>query len=381
MTQPLISADSHVLEPVDLWPARIEKRYRERAPHVIQQEDGRDLFVCEEIKPFPVSGLAVAGVDPKEYGKRMFTGYAGIRSSGWDPVERLRDQERDGVIAEVLYPSLGMPLYGLSDGGFRAACFRAYNDWLAEFCSHSPGRFAGIALVPMDEVDAAVAELQRCARLGLRGAMIWGVPPEERRYDHESWNPLWACAQDLGLPLSLHILTGARGMGVTRSVMWDYPFLPHALERTIGDLIFGGVLARYPRLRFVSAENDIGWIGHFLQRMDHSWDKYKYLEAAGTERMGPLEGAPVSKDGPISEPPSFYFRRQISATFQEDPIGVRTRHDIGVSNLMWASDFPHSDSTWPNSRDVVERDFAGVPEEERRAIVGGNCAKLYGLGA
>jgi predicted TIM-barrel fold metal-dependent hydrolase len=161
--------------------------------------------------------------------------------------------------------------------------------------------------------------------------------------------------------------------------MWDYPFLPHALERTIGDLIFGGVLERYPRLRFVSAENDVGWIGHFLQRMDHSYEKYRYLEAARVEGQESF-AAYGTGSAPIPEPPSFYFRRQISATFQEDPIGVRTRDAIGVDNLMWASDFPHSDSTWPHSRDVVARDFAGVPEEERRAITWGNCAKLYALG-
>ena len=151
MSQALISADSHVIEPRDLWAERIERRFRERAPRIVQEAD-RDLFVCEELRPFPVSGLAVAGVDPKDYGKRMFSGYAGIRPSGWDPAERLRDQDADGVAGEVLYPSLGMPLYGISDGALRAACFRAYNDWLAEFCAHAPGRLAGIALVPMDDV-------------------------------------------------------------------------------------------------------------------------------------------------------------------------------------------------------------------------------------
>jgi predicted TIM-barrel fold metal-dependent hydrolase len=380
MDDGLVSADSHVLEPPDLWTERIDRRFRERAPHVVQQPDGRDLFVCEDLRPFPVSGLAVAGVDPREYGKRMFSGYAGIRPSGWDPVERLRDQDQDGVAGEVLYPSLGMPLYGIADGALRAACFRSYNDWLAELCGHAPGRLAGIALVPMDEVGQAVAELERAAHLGLRGGLIWGVPPDERRYDRDEWEPLWACAQDLGLPLSLHILTGARGMGVARSIMWDYPFLPHALERTIGDLIFGGVLQRFPGLRLVSAENDVGWIGHFLQRMDHSWEKYRYLEMAPIDAPTALESYQYTGRAPIPEPPSFYFRRQVSATFQEDPIGVRTRDAIGVANLMWASDFPHSDSTWPHSRDVVARDFAGVSDEERRAITRDNCAKLYGLG-
>jgi hypothetical protein len=113
-----------------------------------------------------------------------------------------------------------------------------------------------------------------------------------------------------------------------------------------------------------AAENDIGWIGHYLQRMDHSYEKYKYLE----------------KSVVISEPPSFYFKRQVHATFQDDRIGVLTREYAGVDNLMWAFDFPHSDSTWPRSQEVIARDFDGVPENEVQKIVADNCAKLYGIG-
>ncbi|HJY83265.1 MAG TPA: amidohydrolase family protein, partial [Candidatus Binatia bacterium] len=129
-------------------------------------------------------------------------------------------------------------------------------------------------------------------------------------------------------------------------------------------LIFGGVFDRFPGLKVVSAENDIGWIGHYLQRMDHAYEKYRYLE----------------KTTVIPEPPSFYFRRQVHATFQDDRIGVLTREYAGVDNLMWASDFPHSDSTWPRSKEVIARDFAGVPESEMQKIIADNCAALYGIG-
>lgn len=364
----VLSADSHVVEPADLWTSRIDARFRDRAPHVVKEANGvaGDWFVCEDLDPFPVAGLAVAGVDPKDYGEKMAQGYPGVRPSAWDPVERIKDQEVDGVTGEVLYTSLGMLLYGIRDAELRAASFRAYNDWLADYVSHDRSRLAGIALVPMDDVDVAGAEIRRAAERGLAGGMIWGSPPADRPYDRPDWDPVWAAAQDCDMPLSLHILTGAEGTGLDRaSLMKSYPSLPHRMERAISDLIFGGALLRFPRLKIVSAENDIGWIAHYLQRLDHSWEKYRYLETGGE---------------PIPEPPSHYFRRQVYATFQDDRVGVVTRDFVGVDNLMWASDFPHSDSTWPHSREVIARDFEGVPEEDTRRITATNCSNLYGLG-
>ena len=366
---PVFSADSHVVEPADLWTDRIEARFRDRAPHVIQEAGGieGDFFVCEDLRPFPVAGLAVAGVEPAEYGEKMMQGYPGVRPSAWDPVERVKDQEVDGVAGEVLYTSLGMNLYGIRDGELRAACFRAYNDWLADYVSHDRSRLAGVALIPMDTDEVAIAELERTARLGLKGGMIWGSPPADRPYDLADWDPVWAAAQDCEMPLALHILTGADGNGLDgASLMKTYPSLPHRMERAISDLIYGGALERFPRLQIVSAENDIGWIAHFLQRLDHSWEKYRFLEPGGKA---------------IPEPPSHYFHRQVYATFQDDRVGVLTRDFIGVENLMWASDFPHSDSTWPHSQDVIARDFEGVPAKDRRKITSENCAALYGLGA
>jgi len=363
----LLSADSHVVEPPDVWTDRTAREYRDRAPKMVREIDGvvGDYFVCEELRPVSVSGFAVAGRDPRGYKESMYEGYAGVPNGAYDGAKRVEDQDVDGVAGEVLYPSYGMMLYGIDDGGLRTALFQAYNAWLAEYCSHAPNRLAGVALMPMDDVPTAVAEVERAAELGLKGGLIWGIPPEDRPYTDPSWEPFWDAAEDHRLPLSLHILTGRSGTGMQGlSTMRGYPFLPHAIERTMGDLIFGGVLERHPDLRIVSAENDIGWVAHFLQRMDHAYEKYQYLE----------------REEYVPEPPSHYFRRQVTATFQDDRVGVLTRDFIGVDNLMWASDFPHSDSTWPASHAVVEKDFAGVPDDETRKIVADNCAALYGIG-
>jgi uncharacterized protein len=362
----IVSADSHVIEPADVWTARMESRFADRAPHVVQ-DHGKlkgDFFVCEDLPPVSVKGFALAGEDPKEWFRVAKAGYAGVRPGAWDPVERVKDQERDGVAAEVLYPSLAMSLFQLGDSELRAASFRAYNDWLADYVSQNPRRLAGVGLIPLDDPRTGVAELERMARKGLKGGMIWAEPPGEHPYHDPVYDNFWAAAQDHGTPLSLHILTErTRDAGRPADFLITYPTLQHSTQRSLSGFVFGGVLERFPRLKLVSVENDIGWIGHFIQRMDHAYDKFRY-----------------TAKNIIPNPPSFYFYRQVFATFQDDRVGVVARQFAGVENLMWASDFPHADSTWPNSREVIERDFRDVPAGERRRIIADNAAELYGIG-
>jgi predicted TIM-barrel fold metal-dependent hydrolase len=206
----VVSEDSHIIEPADLWTARMPRDLRERAPKVMRRDfHGResDVFVAEGLVPFPVSGFAVAGFDPSEFPDRMTRGYAGVRPSAWDPTLRIADQERDGVAGEVLYPSLGMTLFQLEDAQLRAASFAAYNDWLGEYCSYSPGRLAGVAMISLEDPQQGAAALAAAATNGLRGAMVWGDAPAERPYGDPAYDVFWAAAQDLGLPLSFHILT------------------------------------------------------------------------------------------------------------------------------------------------------------------------------
>jgi predicted TIM-barrel fold metal-dependent hydrolase len=375
----VMSADSHVMEPADFWATRLDVKYRDQAPRVVKNDRGAGyVFVAPGISPFPVAGGFGTGRSGTELKEHLSKGYEAARPSGWDPAERIKDQDIDGVEAEVLYTTLGMRLFSLDDAGLQRACFGAYNDWLAEFCSYDPKRLVGNALVSLEDIGEGIKELERCARIGLRGAMIWGSAPEDRPYSSRIYDPFWQAASELEMPLSLHVITG-RGResklevdpktgnivslaGPTRLEM--YANVIHEIQRSLTSLIVSGVLERFPRLKLVSAENDVGWLPHYMYRLDHAWEKYSAL----TPEPLPLK-------------PSDYMRRQLWATFQDDPVGPGTYKFFGTNNYMWASDFPHTDSTWPNSRKVIERDFVGVPDDVTRKIVFENAAKLYRIQA
>jgi predicted TIM-barrel fold metal-dependent hydrolase len=375
----IVSADSHMIEPANLWLDRIDNRFKDRAPRAVTKPDKPGaFFMAEGLRAFPVAAFGATGRDGEEYAKHMATGYEGVRPSGWDPVERLKDQDIDGVESEVLYTSLGMPLFGLKDPDLQRACFRVYNDWLAEFCSHSPQRLLGIPLISLDDIGLAVKELERCRKQDLKGAMIWGSAPDDRPYSSPTYDPFWQAAAELDMPLSLHVVTGG-----TKSPVWQmvghiaksekdtpgisqigtYHFLLADIQVTLYTLVVSGVLERFPKLKFVSAENDTGWLPHFMYRLDHGYNKY--WANAGIRKL--------------QMTPSDYIRRQVYATFQDDPIGPATWSFFGEDNYMWASDFPHGDCTWPNSRNVIATDFSGVPEKVTSKIVFDNAVKLYGL--
>ena len=369
----VISADSHVMEPADLWTERMDARFRDQAPRVVKNEEkGGYLFQALGVRPFPVAGGFGIGKSGKELKEHLKKGYEAARPSGWDPAERLKDQDIDGVSAEVIYTTLGMPLFGLEDHALQRECFRVYNDWVAEFGAYNRHRLFPIGLIPLDDIDEGVRELTRCAKLGLRGAMIWGAPPIERPYHLEIYDPFWAAAQELSMPLSLHVITGANQGKSERGpikLSGSFKFLMgsmspvHEVQRTLSSLIFGGVFDRFPRLKIVSAENDSGWVAHFMYRLDHFFEKFGQMSDKPTLAMVPSE----------------YVRRNIWVTFQDDLIGPMTYSYFGEDNYMWASDFPHTDSTWPNSLKVIEKDFQGVPDPVKRKIVFDNAMKLYGM--
>ncbi|MGO9061338.1 MAG: amidohydrolase family protein [Candidatus Binataceae bacterium] len=368
----IISADSHMLEPPDLWTTRLDRKFRDQAPHVEDNEKG-SYFVAPGLKPSPVSLGFGAGRSGQELKDHFRKGFNTAPPGGWDPVERVKDQDIDGVIAEILYTTFGMPLFNLPDPELQRACFKAYNDWLAEFCSHNPKRFYGIGLVSLEDIGEGIKELHRCGQIGLRGAQIWGAPPADRPYWNRVWDPLWSAAQELRMPLSLHIGTGKREGRSTSSPRVQArsgprgPFMTsnymsgvYEIQRSFTDIIFGGVLERFPNLILISAENDSGWLPHYIYRMDHAHEKFN-----------------VMSDDPLPQKPSYYIRRQMMATFQDDPIGPMTWEFFGADNYMWASDFPHTDCTWPHSRAVIERDFAKLPDAVTRKIVFENVARVY----
>jgi predicted TIM-barrel fold metal-dependent hydrolase len=377
MTEPkLISADSHVNEPGDLWVERIDKAFRDRAPHVVDNIPDRQpgsYLVLEGIAPIHLTQGLGAGKKPEEL-PQFFqqTTYKDARRGGWDPAERLHDMDLDGVEAEVIYTTLGFRQFWFQDAALQQACFRAYNDWLAEYCAYAPKRLAGLALISLYDIEAAVRELRRCRQMGLKGAMIWASPPEEQPYSDPLYEPFWAAAQDLNMPLSLHAITGMGPESQSRRAMGrEIQRLDRYLravtgadevKRSLTVFIFSGVLERFPGLKLVSAENNIGWLPYVVQAWDRAYETSRYMDSS-----------------PLRLKPSEYFHRQVYATYIDDPVGVADRHQIGIDNIMWSSDYPHTASTWPHSQDIVARDFKDVPAEEKWKIVRENVTTLYEL--
>jgi predicted TIM-barrel fold metal-dependent hydrolase len=352
------------MEPSDLWTGRLDATLREHAPQVRKNENAPGYsFHAPGLPPSKVAGswgAGRSGADLKDHLENA--GYESARPSGWDPAERLKDMDLDGVSAEVMYGTLGMRLFRMTDADLQLEFFRVYNDWLAEFCRYDPIRLHGLGLISLWDVDAGVRELERCAELGLKGAMIWGYPPPDRPYYQPRYDSLWAAAQDLQLPLSLHIVTG---MGDESRVDFTaaavrYMHLIHEIQRSISQIVLGGVLERFPTLQIVGAECEIGWLPHWMQRMDHANAKF---------------GAMM--DVPLTMLPSDYVRRQVWLTFMDDPIGAASLEAIGPDTFMWGSDFPHTDSTWPNSQTVIDKNMVGVPDSIATKVLHDNAAALY----
>ena len=346
----LIDSDAHVRESPDLWIQRLPAAFRDRAP----------TFAPEMAPP----GATVSTF-------------------------RIPEMEQDGVFATVLYTSKGMNMFHMEDAGLQEACFRVYNDWLTEYCSVAPKRLYGIGLISVYNIDNAIKELEHCRKSGMAGAMVWMTPPAHlpfSRSDH--YDRLWAAAQDLDVPINLHVNTGFDHISLyggsdrprlasggapqsqERGGMWEYC---HAAvnERTenvsnaLLELIFAGVLDRYPRLRLVLAEAEIGWLPFYLQQWDYNMKRY-----AGKQRIGPLELLP-----------SEYFARQVYATFLDDQAGAQNFNwwDAGANNCMWSTDYPHSKTAWPHSRELLVQQLGHLPQQTIQKLVHDNVVRLYGL--
>jgi len=370
MSDLLISSDSHVLEPSDLWTKGLPEKMRSRAPHVIWNEQrGVWMFGCDEVTPQPITFSFVAGVDLDDLPDMHKAGYSAARPGGWDPIARIEDMKMYGVSAEVLYPSLGLGLYWIKDAAFQEACFRAYNDWLIEYCAAVPDRLVGLAMISMWNVDNAVAELRRCKDAGLRGGMIWERPPQSHSFLNKENDPFWAAAAEMDMPVALHILTDH---GITKWRVENSPVGPERyrssvmmqfeIEQAVFDLIFGAVLERHPNLKVISVENEYNWLASLLVRMDKGYERFR--------RDMPLG---------LTMRPSDYVRRQMKITFFNDAIGPMTAPYVGTDLLMWSSDYPHQNSTWPHSREVIARDLSGFSPEDREKILWRNVVELHKL--
>jgi uncharacterized protein len=378
----MISSDSHVNEVPATW-ERVQKQYGDRAPKVVwnpsEEEDGPYLVIegwgsslerknrescAMEYIGMIIGGLGVGstiGRNSKEAAEfRKNFRFEDWRAA-WDPQARVKAMEKDGVEAEVLYASHLRHFYELSadDEPFFHAIARSYNEWLMDFCSYSPDRLIGMPVLSVLNVQGAVADLQEYVKRGARGFMMGSSVPIGMTYGDAQFDPLWAAAQEANVPLSMHTTTGR----------WKMPQYHHPgvramlgseaeVQTSLAEMIYGGVFDRFPRLKIVAAEFDIGWVAHAADRVS---------------TLDPKLGLELS--------PADYLKRNVWYTFQDDRAGVLTTPMFGCDKFLWSSDFPHGVTTWPDSAAIVDRQFQGISEDAREKIVHRNAAQLYGLGA
>ena len=376
----LFDSDLHVIEPADLWRRYIEPRFRDRAP----------LGVVEQ--PFstghlhPLDGVPFSPTDTGDFA-RMASGhcveqahargryeqYCGFERRGWGPDVQLEAMDAEGIDRAVIFPTAGLTVNGreYDDDAFAAALARAYNDWLADFCSRDSDRLFGAAMIHVQNVPAAVEEVRRARReLGFRGIYLRPNPMRGRNWHDPAYDPLWAACEEEALPVGFHE---------------GYPSrLPHAVAERFNDgladwwltdhvarhpiemmytaicLIGGGVLERFPGLSVGLLEANCSWVPYWLWRMD---EHYEVREFALRDKLPEL--------------PSTYFKRQCFVSIEADEEAACPILDRIADNVVFSTDFPHSDCAWPNA----SRAFLELPmsDEQKRRILWDNCERMYGF--
>jgi predicted TIM-barrel fold metal-dependent hydrolase len=370
---PIIDADAHVYEPPDVWQARVPKALRARAPQVARTDEGDVWSFDQGARLRPVGLMAAAGASYLDFRPSGLT-YESIRRGHYEVGARLADMDADGIHAQLLYPSVceeGARMFG-DDRALQLACVRAYNEWLLEFCADGQGRLFGHAVIPATGLADAVAEIEWALRAGYRGALISTFPSGGVEPSPDD-DPFWARAEEAGLPVALHIGSFHADGPVQRRRFEPAAVLPRAAVSKSGAntvplvarMIFSGLFERVPRLRAVLVEANIGWIPAMLEQTDDMFLRYRWF--TGTAASLPTL-------------PSRAFHRNVWATFMIDTVGIELRHRLNIDHLMWSTDYPHTGTDWPNSRVTIARLFRGVPRDDVKRMLHGNCKALYALG-
>jgi predicted TIM-barrel fold metal-dependent hydrolase len=361
-TYRLISGDSHVNEPGDLWTARVPKEFRDRAPRIDRFEQG-DAWVIEGVRdPINFGMNACAGLAPNEM--HAWSRFDDMRRGGYDPAARLAEMDRDGVDAEVLYPTprLAQGVVATKEPDFHLALVRAYNDWLSEYVALAPERFAGLMLLPNRGAATAVEEMDRVlGRPGIRGVMMGCYPNGTLEVAAED-DAVWARVVEAGVTVNIHVSLSQHMPASHRAAPPGYGRFFDAPNRIV-QMIFAGVFDRFPDLDVVVAEVDCGWVPYFKEQIDNN---YRRLDAISDFRITAL--------------PSEYVERHLHFTYLTDPFGIANRAAIGVERILWSSDYPHISSDWPHSWAAIESTFSDIAAGERDLILHGNAQRLYGFG-
>jgi predicted TIM-barrel fold metal-dependent hydrolase len=382
----IISADAHILEPPHIWKEWLPAPYQERAPQLTKDAEGGDAWLfAGATDPDPIGLTATPGMPWDQF---RWTGvtYDEARAGCYDGAERVNDMAIDGVDAEVLFPpqrTIGHFL-GDDDDEFVVAGIDAYNNFLwDEFCAADRSRLIGMAQIPSVGVGPAVETLQKAVARGFKGVTISCWPAGGETIADED-DEFWAAAEEAGIPVTIHInmisrrarqrnrqaaaakkegrgLYGGKGKAGAKAAA-GLSGVFSTVPSTVGQIIFTGVFERFPDLHISMIETGVGWIPHFLEQMDDRfWRNRSWT------------------DLPIDQPPSHYWYRNMSATFVRDDNGMRNRHEVGVDNMMWSTDYPHHGNDWPYSRRVINETTAGMDPDEKHKIVAGNAARIFHL--
>ena len=375
---PVISADGHVNEVPEMW-ERVPARYRERARAKMEKhpDGGWTINFLESRIYIPHPGRKLSDDERAREFRRDPTG-------GADLERRIADQGRDGVHGEVVFPNLLLALGNGPDAEFNLAVARAYNDWVYDVFSPMPERYVAAPLIPVDDIDCAVAEAERCLAKGFRTLMI-PCANAFRPYHRAEYEPIWSLVEEARVPLNFHVFTGnlffgtdfaaVEGMSLeefaTRRVDTQLADRVERLSTTVmgmaagmGPIVHltgGGVLERHPELRFVVTEAECGWLAWTLQAMDAMQDRRRL----GLQRL--------------SMKASQYFLRQGAVTITNDPVALRNLEFTGTDCIMWGNDYPHDEGTFPHSEKFREQIRAQTTPEQARSIFAGNAARIYGF--
>ena len=383
------SADSHALEGPEVFDG-LPERFGDDAPRVVHTEDKGDFITIpsnpKRSRNVAVMALAGTRLDyetplPREHASKpgavsiddpeiqaYFTGgYAAMRPGLTDGARRPVDQDIDGISAEVLYPGW-FPMFSLPDLDLLVALQRNYNDWMHGEQVASKGRLVGLAALPVQLPEVAVAELERVIDLGFKGIVIPSNAPRGRRYSDEDYDPMWALAEEAGLPIGFHVACMSHvpdGLKASsdRDPIVQYAGSPALIHDTMVELMVRGVCAKFPDLKFVLAEFNAGWVAHWLDKVQQGWAREYARDSSSTPPVDVLE----------------IWKRQFFATIEDDMAALHTREQIGEETLLWGSDYPHTDSTWPCSTQVLDEMFEDHTPETRDKITRTNVANLYSL--
>lgn len=369
----LISVDDHLVEPPHVWQDRLPARYLADGPKIVEEEvegGGPPAHVWYyEGRRYPQIGLnAVAGKRPEEFGTEPLR-YSDMLPGCYDPEARVIDMDLDGVQAAICYPSFpgfaGKVFLQGNDRELGALCVRAFNDFMIdEWCAAAPERFIPVVMLPLWDVQACVAELHRTVAKGAKAITFSEnpVPLGLPSFHTDHWDPLFAAAEEAGIPLCMHF--GTSGQAPTTA-----PDAPFAVTITLfgcnsmfaaADLMFSPVFHRHPGLKVALAEGGVGWVPYLLERADYVWDRHRYYQNVNQDMK-----------------PSDIFRRNIWGCFIDDVHGLRSRDVIGVDRITWECDYPHSDSYWPKSRERAAEALKDVPDDEVHRIVELNAREFY----